>query len=153
MRRATLTCLALLIGLPLAGAAQELPKAKKYDNAKWYRIVNYTFKPGMTDSALKVATEHFDPARRAAGVPIPQRFRHVDGQWDVTVIVPMVGGPSELEYEVTPQAEKFMAALAKQEGGPTQARAAQRQFASYILRGESYIVHELAPVMTAARTP
>ena len=153
MVRPVVTGLALLLMLPLTGAAQELPKAKKFTNAKWYVMLNVEFKPGRADSAIKIAVEHMDPARRAAGTPIPRRLRHVAGEWDLTLIFPLPGGPSELEYAVTPQSEKYMAALAKQEGGLEQARAVGRHWSDLVLRSESSIVREDQGTATASRTP
>ena len=153
MIRPVLTGLALLLALPLAGATQELPKAKKFTNAKWYVLANVDFKPGLVDSAMKIAVEHMDPARRAAGRPVPRRLRNVAGKWDLTLIFPLPGGPSDLKYAVSPQDEKYMAALAKQEGGLKQARAVGRRWSELVLRIESSIVREDPDTAIASRTP
>lgn len=141
MLRAALAGLAF-VALPLSATAQELPKAEKHANVKWYRIVHVDFKPGKADDALKIVYAHFVPAANAAGLEPARILEHETGEWDVTYIFPLSEGPTVLEWDVTPNGEKFWAELAKKEGGADKALAVFAEYADMVARAESQIVRE-----------
>ncbi|HYK83174.1 MAG TPA: hypothetical protein VEU55_08535 [Gemmatimonadales bacterium] len=141
MFRTPLAALTLLATLAFTATAQELPKAKKWTNVRWYRVTDYTFKPGKRAEALKIAYEHLVPALKAAGVEVSRTLEHTSGEWDITVIGPM-DGPGDLEYEVTPRTEKYRAALARLEGGADKAQQVLDRIVGMIDRAQSVIVME-----------
>lgn len=148
MLKTTLSAMALAVGLALAAAAQQTPapttpndfKAKKLTDATWYEIRNTEFKPGKMDDAMKIIHEVFEPAAQSAGLPSPVRYHHIGGQWDLTSVFTMEGGVEELNWEVHPDAEKWMNALAQQCGGVDKAKAVREQYSACVARGESNIV-------------
>ena len=152
--RTSATGVALLAALPAAGVADALPRAKRYENVKWYRIVRYAFKPGMVESAMKLWTERFLPASVAAGIELElsRDAPECSGGWDLMTTVTMSAGPGELEYEVTPQDERYVVALVRQEGGLAQARALECRLADMILRSDSQIVRRPLPAGDAGET-
>jgi hypothetical protein len=152
--RTAATGVALLATFPTAGGADALPRAKRYENVRWYRVVRYAFKPGMVESAMKLWTERFLPASVAAGIEIELSRQAADcgGEWDLVSTVTMSTGPGELEYEVTPQDERYVAALVRQEGGLAQARALECRLADMVLRSDSHIVRRPFPAGDAGET-
>ncbi len=60
----------------------------------------------------------------------------------MTYIFPIPEGPSALEWDVTPNGEKFWAQLAKREGGADKATAGFGEYIETVARAESDIVLE-----------
>jgi hypothetical protein len=121
MLRALIAGLALTVSLALGASAQELPKAKKFDNVRWYGILSVEFKPDKLEQGSDIVYKHFAPAGEAAGMREVRVLQPIGGKWDMLVFFPMQGGPADLEWEVSPQDEKFWAALAGREGGSDKA--------------------------------
>ncbi len=118
MRRTVFAALALCLLLPLGVRAQEMPTARKWTNVEWYGVLTIKFRPAQREAAVAMWHDKFAPAAKAAGAWQGMVFlEHMTGgQWDVTLVVPMPEGPSEMEWEIDPNFEKFIAALAQQEG-------------------------------------
>ena len=147
--KSSLMVMAVAVGLSLVAAAQQSPspstpsefKPRKIADASWYEIRNVEFKPGKQDEALKIINEVFEPAAQSAGLPMPVRYYHIDGAWDMTSVFPMEGGLDELNWEVHPNAEKWINALAQQCGGMDKAKATREQYLACVARAESTIVY------------
>ena len=147
-RYSKLTLGALFIaGLSVVALAQTTPTApndltpRKIANATWYEIRYTDFKPGKMQEAMKIVDEIYGPARESAGLPEPTRYYNLDGQWDLTTIFPMAGGVSDLDWEVHPNTEKWMNALAQQCGGADKAKAVREQYLACVARVETAIVY------------
>ncbi len=142
MRRSIFTAVALGIFLPISGRAQEMPTASKWSDVEWYRVTHVAFKAGHRNDALNIIREHFAPAGEEAGTPPPvMSLEHETGQWDLTTIWHM-SGPSEMEWGLTPNGEKWWAAFATREGGIEKARQIWRDYLDMIARSTSYITRE-----------
>jgi hypothetical protein len=142
MRRSILTAVALGMFLPISGRAQEMPTASKWTDVEWYQVVHIDFKYGKRSDALRIIREHLAPAGEEAGTPPPvMSLHHETGQWDLTTIWHM-SGPSELEWGLTPNGEKWWAAFAAREGGIEQARQIYRDYQGMIARRTSYIARQ-----------
>jgi len=132
--------LILWVGAGTVAGAEEAPAPSKHDG-DWYRLVHVDYKAGKTDDALTLISEHFAPAGAAAGTPGPvMSLVHESGPWNATWVWHLSGGPGDLEWDVSPNNLKWMAALAEQEGGMEQARQVLSQFSDLIASRTSYIV-------------
>jgi len=133
--------LILWVGAGTVAGAEEAPAPKKHQNVDWYRLVHVDYKPGKTDDALKLIREHFAPAGAAAGTPAPvMSLVHESGPWNATWIWLLSGGPADLEWDVSPNNLKWMAALAEQEGGMEKAQQQLSQYNDLVASSTSYIV-------------
>jgi hypothetical protein len=149
MHRSTLiTGLALLGTLAVFAAAEPLQqasdhKARKLSNVSWCQIRQVDFKPGKRDAALKIIREKFQPASESAGLPPAQVFEYATGgSWDIQMIFAMPDGPSELEWDVHPDDEKWMTALASHCGGADKADALIAEYRDLISSGDSQIAFQ-----------
>lgn len=138
--------LSIAVGAGTVAGAQEAPEPSKHEG-DWYRLVHVDFKPGKTDDALKIIAEQFAPAGAAAGTPGPvMSLVHESGPWNVTWVWHLSGGPGDLEWDVSPNNLKWMAALAEQEGGMDQARQALSQYTDLVASSTSFIVRGWSPM-------
>ena len=87
-------------------------------------------------------SEHFIPAARTAGVPVPIVYHSETGAVQTTIITPLPGGPDDLAWEVSPDDLKWMNALAKQEGGQDKAMALWKEYNDGIATRSRDVVHE-----------
>jgi hypothetical protein len=126
---------------PAAPPAMAFPTiAKKVEGVRYFTIETITAKPGA--GLWKIISEHFTPAARAAGVPVPVVYHTETGPAQTIVITPLTGGLADMEYEFAPDDVKFMAALARQEGGQDKAMALIQQYQDGIATRSREIVHE-----------
>lgn len=145
----TIGLMVVVTATTAARAEEHEPAAKKHENVDWYRLVHVDFKPGKSGDALKLVRQHFAPAGQAAGTPGPvSSFVHESGPWDVTWVWHLSGGPSDLEWDVSPNNLKWMAALAEQEGGMEEARKRLAEYSALVSSSTSYIVRGWSPVAT-----
>ena len=129
--------------LLLGQTADEAPKAKKYSNVKWHSISNVDYFPNQRKEAVKIVFEEFLPALEAAGLERPLILEYATGgEWDLTVVFPMTGGPSDLEWEVHPEDVKWLDELAKRQGGADKAEELVAKYVAMIKRYESNIVRQ-----------
>lgn len=145
---ASMLSLALMLAVTATAARAEEhePAPTKHEGADWYRLVHVDFKPGKTNDALELVREHFAPAGVAAGTPGPvSTFVHEAGPWDVTWVWHLSGGPSDLEWDVSPDNLKWMTALAEQEGGMEKARKRLAEYTELVSSSTSYIVRGWSP--------
>ena len=141
-----IVALSVSVGAGSVAGAQEAPEPSKH-KGDWYVLLHVDFKAGKADDALKAIREHFAPAAAAAGTPGPVMFLvHESGPWDATSIWHLSGGPGDLEWDVSPNNLKWMAALAEQEGGMDQARQVLSQYSDLIASSTSFIVRGWSPM-------
>ncbi|MFQ5891059.1 MAG: hypothetical protein ACE5JR_13610 [Gemmatimonadota bacterium] len=139
MRRNPLLAAVLVILCSQAGTAQELPKAAKYENVTWATAVDVQFKAGQADEALEIVHNHLKPAADAVGWNVLV-LEYQTGEWNARYVFPLADGPAGLEWNVSPAAEEWWAALAEREGG---AEAAFNMFQSYqamVARSQSNVL-------------
>ena len=104
----------------LTAWAQELPTASKMENQQWHEVVLIKYEAGKTGEALGIIRDHFEKAGKKAGVPGPKMFVMRTGDWDVMLVWDM-DDVSEMNWQVSPEGEKWWKALAEQEGGADKA--------------------------------
>jgi hypothetical protein len=120
----------------------------KYQNVTWYTVTDYAFKPGKFDDAVKLAEKYFIPADKASGDETPLVLIHETGPWNVTVIGRMEGGPSDLEWKMSPRGIAWHKAFVKLAGSEAKADEIEKQFGSDIDHTERYIAR--TPEVTAS---
>jgi len=129
-------------------------KAVKLQNVSWCEMRTIDFKPGQREAALKIINEHFQPARDSAGLPPMIRYEFATGSgWDIVTIFTMPEGPAKLEWDVDPDMEKWMAALAQRVGGMDKANALRQEYQAMIDRTDSQLIFNRTPEIKAAAKP
>lgn len=120
--------------------AQETVKAKKMEGHTWHQVVMVKFKPGMADSAAKIIDDHFMKAgmEMESDMPGPQMMRLRSGEWDM-LMVWTLKGIEDLNWETSPDDAKWMAQMAKQEGGMDKAMKLMKDYMSLIDHSTSYL--------------
>ena len=124
----------------LSGFAQdtEAPKAKKMEGHSWHQVVMVKFKPGTMDQAKKIIHDHFMKAGMASDTEGPQIMQFKSGEWDMMFIWNM-NDISEMNWEVTPDGEKWWAEMAKQEGSMEKAMGVMKEYLGLIDTSTSYL--------------
>jgi len=118
---------------------QDMPKAHKMENVSWHTVVLVDFEPGKTDEAMNIINNHFVKAAEKAGNSGPaMELEMQTGEWDLMLVWNM-DSPSEMEWEVSPEGEKFMKALSEQEGSLKKAQELFDKYQSLIDESTSYI--------------
>ncbi len=118
---------------------QDMPKEHEPVYTSWHEVVLVDFKSGKTDEAMEIIHNHFVKATEKAGASVPaMESKMQTGEWDLMLIWDM-DSPSEMEWEVSPEGEKFMKALSEQEGSLEKALQLFENYQSLIYKSTSYI--------------
>ena len=128
----------MFVALPVA-VAQELPKAAKHENVKWYTVTYVKFVTSKAEDAQKLLTDYFIPADKASGRDVIN-FDTKVGEWDHIAFFPIEGGVAGLEWSVAPNEEKWWSALAKLAGSAAKAQALMDQYNESIAYSKSEVV-------------
>lgn len=130
----TLALLGLVLFLIPTSSAQD---GVKYDNPQWKRVVMLDFHAHKKNRAIEIIDTYFKPASEDAGTPGPEVM--VDfktGAWDRMAIWGMDGIES-MNWSVSPENQKWWAALAKRAGGEKEATALYAEYQACIARSSS----------------
>lgn len=124
----------------LAAFAQEMeaPKAKKMEGHTWHQVVMVKFKPGTMDEAKKIISDHFMKAGMASKTEGPQMMQFKSGEWDMMFVWKM-NNISDMDWEVTPDDEKWWAEMAKQEGSMDKAMGVMKKYLELVDNSTSYL--------------
>lgn len=143
---AGLTLCSAIAFVAVANPQQAKPddtKARKLTNVTWCEVRQVDFKPGQRDAALKVIREQFMPAAESAGLPVATILEYATGgRWDIQFVFPMPEGPEALNWEISPDDEKWMAALASHCGGMDKAEALLDSYRELISSTDSQLAFE-----------
>jgi len=141
MRRSIwgIVCLAFILMTVNNGFGQELPKAQKMENTSWHEVVMLDFKSGMERDAMDIINNHFLKAVKNADIEGPAKtFVMETGKWDL-LLVWNLDSITDLNWEVSPENEKWFKALAEQEGGPQEAMDLLGKYESMIQTSTSHL--------------
>lgn len=130
--------LALLIS-PTAAPAQE--RSERRTGARYIMVEFWKFAPGTRQRALEIYEQNYLPAMRAAGTPLPTIIHPQTGPWDMILLYPLNGGPSDLEYDLSPTEVRWWRILEQRVGVP-QAIALGNELQRLIVQKDSYVAHE-----------
>lgn len=119
--------------------AQETPKAKKMEGKTWHQVVMVKFKPGMSGEAMKVIQNHFVKAGEKSGGAGPSMMMEMrSGDWDMMLVWDMKD-ISDMNWEVSPEDEKWWKAMAEQEGSAENAMKVWQNYMGMIEDTNSYL--------------
>jgi hypothetical protein len=115
------------------------------DDAVYISVTFVDYKPGMRADALEIIAEHFAPAGAAADVRGPLAIHFQTGEWDAAFHWRLEGGMADLEWYISENDVKWMAALAEQEGSKEAAEAIIAKYRSMIARSLTNVGHKHVP--------
>ena len=116
--------------------------AHKVPDAEFIRVEFIKFKPGGEDRAFALEDRYITPAWKASGLTPPLELHLQTGPWDRIYIYDLKCGLSEVEWQVSPERAKFLAALAKIAGGPKAALDVMAEWDQQVERRETQIGHK-----------
>jgi hypothetical protein len=99
----------------------------------------YKFVASKAEDAKKLITDYFIPADKASGRDLIN-FDVRIGEWDHITIYPLEGGVARLEWNETPNDEKWWGSFAKLAGGAARAQALMDQFNESIAHSKSEVL-------------
>ncbi len=117
--------------------AEEL-KAKKLENVQFLSMSFTDFKPGKADRAMEIIRDHYFPASKEAGTPVPYIVRLQSGEWDMVTAWSLKNGYSSMEWELTEDGVKWMKAFVKREG-EDKSKEIREEFNSLVQRSNHVI--------------
>jgi hypothetical protein len=118
---------------------QEIPEAHKMENTAWHEVILIDFKSGKMDEAMDIIDNYFMKASEKAGLPGPaMELEMQTGKWDMMLVWDM-DSISEMEWEVSPESEKFLKALSEQVGSFEKAQEIFSNYSSMISESTSFI--------------
>jgi len=136
----------LLLGMMLYLAsgimAQDEVKPSKYENVTWHRVVLIDFKPGKVARAKEII-KIYQTAGASAGTRGPVEYWFETGEYDLMAIWTLEDGPSDLEWDISPDGIKWRAALVKQLGSEEAVQKLQQEFQSLRASSTSYIARKV----------
>ena len=135
------TTLAATFLISGAAFAQDDSGPVKYENAAYFSMTYVDFKPGKSERAFQIISDHFEKAGKASGTPGPKALHFKTGSWDAAFIWKLEGGPADLEWYRSPNDVKWMAALTEQEGGEEAVKKLMGEWSSLIARSSSTFGH------------
>ncbi len=136
---------ALFLGSSLALAQDDEGPQTQGDDAVYASVTFVDYKPGMRADALALIAEHFVPAGKAAGTRPPVAIHFQTGEWDAAFHWRLEGGMADLEWYMSPDDVKWMAALAEQEGGKEEAEALFAKYSDMVARTLVSVGHRHVP--------
>jgi hypothetical protein len=127
--------------LALPANAQSID-ARKIASAEFVRVEFIKFKPGGEDRAFELEDKYITPAWNASGLAPPLELHLQTGPWDRIYVYDLTCGLSEVEWQVSPDRAKFLAALAKIAGSPRAALDVAAEWDQQVERRETQIGHK-----------
>jgi len=141
MKKAALyiLCISFILFSANPASGQEIPEAKKMENTSWHEVILIDFKSGKMDEAMEIIDKHFMKATESAGLPGPaMELEMQTGKWDMMLVWDM-DSISDMEWEVSPESEKFLKALSEQVSSFEKAQEIFDNYSSLISESTSYI--------------
>jgi hypothetical protein len=128
-----------LVFVMASANAQEM-KAKKLDNPQWKTVGFIKFKSGKSDRGREIIRNYYEKAAQKASTQTPAiAVDLVTGEWDMMVVWDMKEGLEEMNWEISPDNVKWMAALNEIAGGADKGKAILDEFSGLIDRESSYL--------------
>lgn len=132
---------AMVLFLATGAIAQEEVKPQKHENSSWHMVVLVDFKQGKVGEAKEIIKK-FKAAGEAAQTKGPQLHWLVTGEYDLMVIWDMDDGPSQLEWQVTPNSAKWVNEFRKQQGSKEAADKVSEDYSKLISGTTSFITRK-----------
>lgn len=137
MKKLSVLLVVLFLGSSVV-FAQEDVKPVKHENVTWHRIVLVNYKPGQVSRAKEIITQ-YEAAGDAANLKGPERYWMETGEYDLMMVWTMEGGPSDLEWDRSPNGIKWRNQMIKQLGSEEALKKLQQEYSGLIFNSTSYI--------------
>jgi len=131
----------LCFGLLASTATAQSIDAHRIPSAEFIRVEFIKFKPGGEDRAFELEDKYIAPAWKASGLAPPLELHLQTGPWDRIYVYDLRCGLSEVEWQVSPNRARFLAALAKIAGSPKAALDVVAEWDQQVQRRETQIGH------------
>ncbi len=118
--------------------SQETVQAKKYENVSWHQIVLVNFKPGKVDRAKEIIGQYLE-AGKAANLKGPEMYWMETGPYDLMLIWTMDGGPSDLEWQRSPDNVKWRSEMIKKLGSEDAVKKLSDEYSSLVSNSTNYL--------------
>lgn len=140
MNKKLMTVVVIFIcGLFVSPAYSQDMKAKKYDDPSWSNVVFINFLPGKMSRAKEIIREYFIPASKKAGTRAPLMSIDLStADWDMMLVWSMPN-IDEMNWEISPDNVKWMAALNEITGGADKSKSIRDEYSSLIKNSTSYL--------------
>ena len=141
MIRAIVLAGLIAFNLTCAGLAIAQEQSTRRENARYLTVEMWKFAPGSRGRALTIYEQNFLHAMRTAGTPLPTIIHPQTGPWDMIVLYPLGGGPTDLEFDLSPTEARWWRILEQRVGVP-QALELGNELQRLIVQRDSYFAHE-----------
>jgi hypothetical protein len=123
--------------LPVPAIAQDEPEEPRTS----YQISLIKLADGAQDRWMEILTEHTNPAREAAGVPLPTVHWLVNGHWHLMLVSELRGGLASF-YSHNPAASTaYQAALRQQLGSDAAVDALNKEVDELVEDSDRMLSH------------
>jgi hypothetical protein len=124
------------ISLP-AGAQNAEPEEARTT----YQITYVNLAPGADERWMEILSDHTNPARQAAGLPLPTVHWLVGGPWQLMLVTEMPDGMAALDSHNPRVAAAYRAALLQREGSEAAADALDKEMDGLVEDSERLFSH------------
>jgi hypothetical protein len=122
-------------------AQEEVPKAKKYDNPEWKRVVYVDYHNGKMGTAMKIIKKYYSPAGEKAGTPAPSLMAIMEtGEYDLMIVWDMQDGVESLNWDISPNNIKWAKALEEVAGSKEKAQELRDKYSACVRSSTSELV-------------
>lgn len=122
-------------------AQDEAPKAKKFDNPEWKRVVYVDFHSGKMGKAMGIINDYYRKAAKKAGTPMPSMTAVMaTGEHDLMIIWDMQDGVEDLNWDISPRNIKWRAALVEVCGGKEKADKIMAEYSACVSSSKSELI-------------
>jgi hypothetical protein len=137
--RAILGCIAL--AALLTGTASAQVESERRENVRYVVVQMWKFTPGGRERALNIYHDTYMPAMKEAGAALPIIVHPDSGPWDVVMVATLPGGPTDLEYNLSPS-DAVWWRIIERKLGAQKARELGTELDRLIAVRDSYVGHE-----------
>ncbi len=140
MKRFSLLLFVILF-IASGALAQEEMQPTKYENVSWHQVVLVDYKPGK-EKRVKEIIKLYEAAGKAAGTPKPEMIWFMSGEYDLMLIWTLKDGPSEFEWQFSPDGLKWWKEFVNQQGSKEVAEKIHAEYMDLISSYTSYLARK-----------
>ena len=137
MKKLSILLVVLFLGSSVV-FAQEDVKPTKHENVTWCNVVLVNYKPGQASRAKEIMKQ-YKAAGDAVNLKGPARYWMETGEYDLMLDWTMEGGPSDLEWDRSPNGIKWRAEMIKQLGSEEALNKLRQEYSSLVSNSTNYI--------------
>ncbi len=148
LRKSCLLLFAASLLVPALTTVAQEPQPVKYEGT-WYQLIHVQFKTGMRDEALEHIAQNFAPAGVETGTGPKMVLLHHSGEYDMTLLWELKGGPADLAWERSPDDVKWAKSMAARHGGMEGMQKAWQEYQAMVEHAKVEIVRTWSPMAAA----